>query len=276
MNHLRKPIRSSNVLSFIVVVVVISWTVKLAILGRLCQNYKKTYITVRMPLEERVLHPHQSWRERTLIPTSSCGPRPLPPLPVLQICPEMDSPQARFLCLTLLKTCSVCFNFWFVLKGKKVIYYLLGETKPFGGNLLFHGQNSTTDSGWISNNNSERKEENKQKEKKGRRKEREIEEGRKEVNVVVGTLVGKEFPDMRQNERRGEFIRVGDAQLKGEPLCELVANFYSLKTKKIPTGRVALGNWLGCYRVSDGWVFYLIFHQGTGRLRLRDSWQQLL
>ena len=121
-----------------------------------------------------------------------------------------------------------------------------------------------------------RKRTNRKKRKGEGKKEREIEEGRKEVNVVVGTLVGKEFPDMRQNERRGDFIRVGDAQLKGEPLCELVANFYSLKTKKIPTGRVALGNWLGCYRVSDGWVFYLIFHQGTGRLRLRDSWQQLL
>ena len=48
------------------------------------------------------------------------------------------------------------------------------------------------------------------------KKEREIEEGRKEGNVVVCTLVGKEFPDVRQNERRIEFIRVGDAQLKGE------------------------------------------------------------
>ena len=28
------------------------------------------------------------------------------------------------------------------------------------------------------------------------------------------------------------------------------ANFYGLKTKKIPAGRVALGEWLGCYRVS--------------------------
>ena len=93
---------------------------------------------------------------------------------------------------------------------------------------------------------------------------------------MVCTLVGKEFPDMRQNERRGEFIRVGDAQLKGEPLCELVANLYSLKTKKIPTGRLALGHWLGCYRVSDGWVFHLIFHQGTGWFRSRGSRQQLL
>ena len=42
------------------------------------------------------------------------------------------------------------------------------------------------------------------------------------VCVVVQAWVGKEFPDMRQNERRIKFIRVGDSvktvgQLKGEP-----------------------------------------------------------
>ena len=31
------------------------------------------------------------------------------------------------------------------------------------------------------------------------------------LSVVVHAWVGKEFPDMRQNERRIEFIRVGDA-----------------------------------------------------------------
>ena len=41
------------------------------------------------------------------------------------------------------------------------------------------------------------------------------------VNVTVHARVGKEFPDMRQNERRTQFIRVGDAvrtagRLKGE------------------------------------------------------------
>ena len=41
-------------------------------------------------------------------------------------------------------------------------------------------------------------------------------------SVVVCAWVGKEFSDMRQNERRIKFIRVGDAvrtvgQLKGEP-----------------------------------------------------------
>ena len=41
------------------------------------------------------------------------------------------------------------------------------------------------------------------------------------TSVVVWVRVGKEFPDMRQNEREIKFIRVGDAvrtegQLKGE------------------------------------------------------------
>ena len=40
-------------------------------------------------------------------------------------------------------------------------------------------------------------------------------------NVVVQARVGKEFPDMRQNEREIKFIRMGDivrtvGQLKGE------------------------------------------------------------
>ena len=42
------------------------------------------------------------------------------------------------------------------------------------------------------------------------------------VHALVCVCIGKEFPDMRQNERRIEFIRAGDAvrtadQLKGEP-----------------------------------------------------------
>ena len=41
-------------------------------------------------------------------------------------------------------------------------------------------------------------------------------------NVIVIVQVGKEFPDMRQNERRIKSVRVGDAirisgQLKGQP-----------------------------------------------------------
>ena len=42
-------------------------------------------------------------------------------------------------------------------------------------------------------------------------------------NIVVHAQVGKEFPDMRQNEREIKFIRVGDTvrtagQLKGESM----------------------------------------------------------
>ena len=41
-------------------------------------------------------------------------------------------------------------------------------------------------------------------------------------HVMVNARVGKEFPDVRQNEREIKFIRVGDAvrtagQLRGEP-----------------------------------------------------------
>ena len=42
------------------------------------------------------------------------------------------------------------------------------------------------------------------------------------LSVMVCAWVGKEFPDVRQNEREIHFIRLGDAvitagQLKGEP-----------------------------------------------------------
>ena len=42
------------------------------------------------------------------------------------------------------------------------------------------------------------------------------------IDVVVHASVGREFPDMRQNEREIKFIRVGDSvrtagQFKGDP-----------------------------------------------------------
>ena len=37
---------------------------------------------------------------------------------------------------------------------------------------------------------------------------------------------------------------------RADTFCGLAASFYSFKTKKIPAGRVALGDWLGHYRVS--------------------------
>ena len=61
--------------------------------------------------------------------------------------------------------------------------------------------------------------------------------------------LGKEFPDMRQNERRMVFIRVGDAvrtvgQLKGQltAFAGLQPIFIGSR-QKIPTGMVALGDW---------------------------------
>ena len=55
--------------------------------------------------------------------------------------------------------------------------------------------------------------------------------------------------------------KVGIASLVGPPpdisgkansFRELIADFYSLKTKKIPVGRFPLGDWLGCYTVFAG------------------------
>ena len=75
---------------------------------------------------------------------------------------------------------------------------------------------------------------------------------------MVHAWAGKEFSDMRQNERRIRFFRLGDkiitaSLLKGESkgFRRLVANFYNLKTEKVPTGMVALGELLGCYRIGN-------------------------
>ena len=55
----------------------------------------------------------------------------------------------------------------------------------------------------------------------------------------------------------------------------VVANFYNLKTEKISTGMVALGDWLRCYRMDNRVDIYL-WGQGTGQFISRGSWQQLL
>ena len=59
-----------------------------------------------------------------------------------------------------------------------------------------------------------------------------------DCDVVVPARVGKEFPDMRQNERRIKLIRVGDAvrtvgQFKGEPTLNggSLLHFYSQGTR---------------------------------------------
>ena len=50
----------------------------------------------------------------------------------------------------------------------------------------------------------------------------------------------------------GTVCQPPDRPGKANRFCGLVANFYSPKAEKIPDGRLALGNWLGCYRVSTG------------------------
>ena len=52
---------------------------------------------------------------------------------------------------------------------------------------------------------------------------------------------------MKQHERRLELVRVEISRLaqgRANPFCGLVAKFYSIKTKKIPAGRVIFGDWL--------------------------------
>ena len=104
-----------------------------------------------------------------------------------------------------------------------------------------------------------------------------------EIYVVVCAGVGKEFPDVRHNERRIKFTRVGEAvriagwfKGRAEHFQQLAVNFYSLKTEKIPTGIMALGDWLGCYRWRVGWIFYIIWGQGTGWFWSGGPWQLLL
>ena len=77
--------------------------------------------------------------------------------------------------------------------------------------------------------------------------------------------VGKEFPDtefqkgvslLRTKSRDNEGIvnAAGRPPARSESvdLFRELLTFYSLKTKKIPAGRLALGNWLGLYRVFTG------------------------
>ena len=71
----------------------------------------------------------------------------------------------------------------------------------------------------------------------------------------------------RAFQKKGRLLRtksrgnVGTESTVGQPpgrpgrinsFQKLTANFYSLKIKKIPPGRLALGDWLGCYRVFTG------------------------
>lgn len=56
------------------------------------------------------------------------------------------------------------------------------------------------------------------------------------------------------------------ADRPGEPwYCELIANFYSLKTKKISAGRLALDDWLGAIG-SQPWLLPLASDLESGSL----------
>ena len=67
---------------------------------------------------------------------------------------------------------------------------------------------------------------------------------------MVFAWVGKKFPDMRQNERRIEFIRMVDTlgtagQLKGElRLSWASSQFLQPQDKENSCGRKLLGDWL--------------------------------
>ena len=76
-------------------------------------------------------------------------------------------------------------------------------------------------------------------------------------NVMIRVQVGKEFPNMRQNERRivyqsGRHCQNSrPAQGRTNPFHGVLASFYSPRTEKIPTGRLAFGDWLGCYKMGN-------------------------
>ena len=84
--------------------------------------------------------------------------------------------------------------------------------------------------------------------------------------VAVQTQVGKEFSNrafqkgvslLRTKSRDKVGVMRSRLTMPGRPgrvnsFHEFLADFYSLKAKKISAGRAALGDWLGHYRVSTG------------------------
>ena len=90
-----------------------------------------------------------------------------------------------------------------------------------------------------------------------------------EKSIVVCEWVRKEFPAMRQNEKRIKFTRVETlleqqtSSRESWTFHRPAANFYSLKTEN-SSGVVALGDLLGCYRVgilpdmgSGNWLVWI-------------------
>ena len=70
----------------------------------------------------------------------------------------------------------------------------------------------------------------------------------------------KRISGHRVFQKGAHLLRAGSRDNEGANKCRwleracafrgLVADFYSLKTKKIPAGRLALGYWIGHYRVT--------------------------
>ena len=55
----------------------------------------------------------------------------------------------------------------------------------------------------------------------------------------------------------------------------LIVNFYSLRTKKIPAGRLVLGDWLKRNRVFTEWASLLNWESGSLLVTIRGLWARL-
>ena len=53
--------------------------------------------------------------------------------------------------------------------------------------------------------------------------------------------------------------QLSDRPRRVDSFLGLIANFYSLKTKKIPAGKLVLGDWLGRYKVTTRMSFFASF-----------------
>ena len=70
---------------------------------------------------------------------------------------------------------------------------------------------------------------------------------------------------------------VGQPDISGKTniFCGLIAIFYSLKTKKIPAGRLVLGDRLRCSRVFTEWASLLNWESGSLLVTIRGLWARL-
>ena len=75
------------------------------------------------------------------------------------------------------------------------------------------------------------------------------------------------------SDRQGDPTLRTLGQLKGrvDAFHGLLASFYSLKIKKTPSGRVALGDWLGHYRMRTGVGALPNMESGSWLVRIRRA-----